>query len=138
MIHKADFTNAMHVLFEQEQWLLRVAKRLAQDDSAAIDLVQKTILAAIKNPPPNAGRPRQWLFELAHQIKRDKDAGLSSEYVEEPVLATSDRWQIYKDGAGKWRWRRPGASGTLRGCPPRGFESQAECQEDARLFGWDG
>ena len=135
---EADFDEALHALFEQRQWLHRVAKRLAHDDSAAMDLVQETFLAAIKNPPPDATRPRPWLFVLARRIQRDKDAGLSSEYVEEFVLAPNDRWQIYRLTAGKWMWGRLGEDGNVIYRSPKGFESRAECEEDARLHGWGG
>ncbi len=125
-------------LLEQREWLLRLAERLTGDHQIARGLVQQTFLAAIKNPPPDATQPRAWLSVVAHRIHHKQQYRLSVGSIEELVIAPGYRWQIYQDDVGKWRWRRPGASGTLPSCPPKGFTSQAECEENAGLFGWDG
>ena len=129
--------SSLMALFEQTEWLILRVERLVQDHSAALDLVEETFLAAIKNPPRYLTRPRAWLSVTAHIIHH-RQARRVPEYSEELVLAPSGRWQIYQDEADMWRWRRQRADGKVTDPSQRAFESRAECEEDARFEGWNG
>jgi len=45
------------------------------------------------------------------------------------------KWEIYKDKAGEWRWRRTAANGNIVGASTEGYKNKSACIENARLSG---
>ena len=48
-----------------------------------------------------------------------------------------DKWEIYKDNAGEWRWRRTASNGEIVGSSSEGYASKQSCIENARRLGMD-
>lgn len=53
-------------------------------------------------------------------------------------MGNNDRWEFYKDSAGKWRWRRIAPNGEIVGASTQGYSSRQACEENARRHGWSG
>ncbi|MEZ8170182.1 MULTISPECIES: YegP family protein [unclassified Vibrio] len=49
-----------------------------------------------------------------------------------------DKWDFYKDSAGKWRWTRTASNGTIVGSSSQGYVNKSDCEENARRHGWNG
>ena len=54
-----------------------------------------------------------------------------------PSCSTSDghRWEIYKDAAGQWRWRRRARNSLIVGASSEGYVNKGDCIHNARLHG---
>ncbi len=50
----------------------------------------------------------------------------------------NDQWEFYKDVGDAWRWRRLDLNGTIVGTSTGGYPNKADCEENARLNGWNG
>ncbi len=53
-------------------------------------------------------------------------------------MPDQDRWEIYKDAQGEWRWRRTASNGRIVGASTQGYQNQADCVENARRNGYKG
>ncbi len=53
---------------EHEHFVRRLARALLADRHLAEDVVQSTWLAALENPPTKAGKTRQWLTRVVHNL----------------------------------------------------------------------
>jgi len=49
-----------------------------------------------------------------------------------------DKWEIYKDGRGDWRWRRTAQNGRIVGASTEGYNNRADCLANARRNGYAG
>jgi uncharacterized protein YegP (UPF0339 family) len=49
-----------------------------------------------------------------------------------------DKWEIYQDSVGQWRWRRVAANGRIVGASSEGFSTRSACVENARRNGYTG
>lgn len=43
-----------------------------------------------------------------------------------------DRWEIYKDAAGEWRWRRIAVNGRIVGASSHGYVNRIDCVNNAK------
>ena len=48
-----------------------------------------------------------------------------------------DKWEIYKDNAGEWRWRRTARNGEIVGSANEGYKNKADCIANAKRHGMD-
>lgn len=51
---------------------------------------------------------------------------------------TPDKWEIYKDRTGKWRWKRIATNGRVVGASTEGYVNRADCLANARRNGYTG
>jgi len=65
-----DRPPAIEELLSHRAWLRRLASSLVLDAARADDVVQETLLAALRRPPADAGRPQAWLASVARRIAR--------------------------------------------------------------------
>ena len=49
-----------------------------------------------------------------------------------------DKWEFYKDPAGKWRWKRKAPNGKIVGASTEGYVNKRDCENNARRNGWPG
>ncbi|EIA15711.1 DUF1508 domain-containing protein [Clostridium perfringens] len=47
----------------------------------------------------------------------------------------NDKWQIYKDLTGEWRWRRIASNGRIVGASSQGYVNKSDCIENAKRNG---
>ncbi|SLN29538.1 YegP family protein [Oceanibacterium hippocampi] len=50
----------------------------------------------------------------------------------------NDKWEIYKDATGRWRWRRTASNGRIVGAATEGYEHRGDCIANARRNGYQG
>lgn len=48
-----------------------------------------------------------------------------------------DRWEIHKDKAGHWRWRRTAANGRIVGAAAEGYVNKSDCLANAKRNGME-
>ncbi len=48
-----------------------------------------------------------------------------------------DTWEIYKDNAGEWRWRRTARNGNNVGASSEGYVNKSDCKANAERNGMD-
>lgn len=48
-----------------------------------------------------------------------------------------DKWEIYTDKAGEWRWRRTASNGRIVGAATEGYEHKSDCIANARRNGME-
>ncbi|MBC6437516.1 MAG: DUF1508 domain-containing protein [Rhodobacteraceae bacterium] len=48
-----------------------------------------------------------------------------------------DKWELYKDSPGEWRWRRTAQNGNIVGAASQGYRNKADCIANARRNGMD-
>ena len=48
-----------------------------------------------------------------------------------------DRWKIYKDKAGEWRWRRFSKNGNNVGASSEGYHNKSDCIANAKRNAMD-
>ena len=46
-----------------------------------------------------------------------------------------DKWEIYKDKAGEWRWRRTASNGQIVGASSEGYVNKSDCIANAQRHG---
>lgn len=49
-----------------------------------------------------------------------------------------DKWEIYKDTKGEWRWKRTAPNGKEVAASTEGYKNKADCEANARKSGWKG
>jgi len=49
-----------------------------------------------------------------------------------------DKWEVYKDTAGEWRWRRTAPNGRIVAASTQGYVNKADCISNARRSGYTG
>jgi uncharacterized protein YegP (UPF0339 family) len=49
-----------------------------------------------------------------------------------------DKWEIYKDASGYWRWRRTALNGRIVGASSEGYINKSDCIANARVNGYRG
>ncbi|PWD70110.1 MULTISPECIES: YegP family protein [Enterobacterales] len=50
----------------------------------------------------------------------------------------NDKWEIYKDNAGEWRWRRTASNGNIVGAATQGYVNRVDCVANAKRNGYTG
>jgi len=54
-------------------------------------------------------------------------------------MAAADKWDIYKDKRGEYRWRRRnGVNGKIVGASTEGYKARSDCKDNAERHGMDG
>jgi len=48
-----------------------------------------------------------------------------------------DKWEIYKDNAGEWRWRRTASNGKIVGASSQGYVNRVDCVANAEKHGYE-
>lgn len=43
-----------------------------------------------------------------------------------------DKWEIYQDERGEWRWRRIASNGRIVGASSQGYRNRADCEANAK------
>jgi uncharacterized protein YegP (UPF0339 family) len=51
------------------------------------------------------------------------------------TASNGDKWEIYKDNAGEWRWRRTASNGSIVGASTEGYKNKSDCIANARRNG---
>ncbi len=46
-----------------------------------------------------------------------------------------DRWDVYKDSRGEWRWKRTARNGAIVGASSEGYKNRTDCVANARRNG---
>lgn len=49
-----------------------------------------------------------------------------------------DKWEIYKDKAGEWRWTRTAPNGQTVGASTEGYKNREDCVANARRHSYTG
>lgn len=49
---------------------------------------------------------------------------------------SEDKWEIYKDNIGEWRWRRTAPNGRIVGAATEGYVNKSDCMENAMRNGY--
>ncbi len=49
-----------------------------------------------------------------------------------------DKWEIYQDGNGEWRWRRVAPNGKIVAASSEGYKNRSDCVANARRNGYPG
>jgi uncharacterized protein YegP (UPF0339 family) len=49
-----------------------------------------------------------------------------------------DRWEIYKESNGQWRWRRTASNGRIVGASTQGYNNRIDCLANAKRLGYTG
>ncbi|MHA1164451.1 MAG: YegP family protein [Alphaproteobacteria bacterium] len=53
-------------------------------------------------------------------------------------MSSSDKWEIYQDKAGEYRWRRTASNGNIVGSATEGYAGKSDCVANAERHGMDG
>lgn len=51
------------------------------------------------------------------------------------TASNGDKWEIYKDNAGEWRWRRTASNGNIVGAAAEGYVNKSDCVANAKRNG---
>lgn len=51
---------------------------------------------------------------------------------------SEDKWEIYEDKSGEWRWRRTASNGRIVGRATEGYKAKADCVKNAEHYGYNG
>lgn len=51
------------------------------------------------------------------------------------TAANGDKWEIYKDSVGEWRWRRTASNGEVVGASSEGYKNKSDCIANAKRNG---
>lgn len=55
-----------------------------------------------------------------------------------PTHVHEDKWTVYKDAAGEWRWTRKAINGKIVGAAHEGYKNSSDCVANARRHGYPG
>jgi len=50
----------------------------------------------------------------------------------------NDKWNIYEDAQGNWRWQRVAANGRIVGASSESYRNRSDCVANARRNGYGG
>lgn len=50
----------------------------------------------------------------------------------------SDKWEIYQDRKGDWRWTRTASNGRIVGSSTEGYTTRYNCLQNAKRHGYKG
>lgn len=50
-------------------------------------------------------------------------------------LGSSDKWEIYEDKRGEWRWRRRATNGEITGSSSESYKEKRDCSANAKRNG---
>lgn len=50
----------------------------------------------------------------------------------------NDKWTIYQDDKGEWRWTRTASNGRIVGASTEGYTSRINCLQNAQRNGYTG
>lgn len=53
-------------------------------------------------------------------------------------METKDKWEIYEDRKGEWRWRRTTSNGNIVGAASEGYKNKADAVKNAEHYGYNG
>lgn len=53
-------------------------------------------------------------------------------------MSDSDKWDVYQDKAGEYRWRRTASNGNIVGAACEGYKAKADCEANAERHGMNG
>jgi len=53
-------------------------------------------------------------------------------------MAATDKWEVYKDKKGEYRWRCHSRNGNIVGAATEGYVKKADCVSNAQRHGMDG
>ena len=84
---KAPSAQPIEELLRHQSWLKALARRLAQDEAGAEDLVQETWAAAVQRPPKRAGEIRGWLFGVLKNLASNQRRADARRLAREAQLA---------------------------------------------------
>lgn len=51
------------------------------------------------------------------------------------TASNGDKWEVYKDNAGQWRWRRTASNGNIVGAATEGYVNKSDCIANAKRNG---
>lgn len=51
------------------------------------------------------------------------------------IASSGDKWEVYKDNAGQWRWRRTASNGNIVGAATEGYVNKSDCIANAQRNG---
>lgn len=54
------------------------------------------------------------------------------------MVGENDKWEIYKDKKGEWRWKRVAPNGRPVGNSSEGYVNKSDCIANARRHGYKG
>jgi len=54
------------------------------------------------------------------------------------MAGENDKWELYEDKGGDWRWRRTATNGNIVGASPEGYSSKSACEDNANRNGMGG
>ncbi|MBC8329437.1 MAG: sigma-70 family RNA polymerase sigma factor [Planctomycetes bacterium] len=86
-MNKAPSAQHIEELLRHQSWLKALARRLAQDEAGAEDLVQETWAAAVQRPPKRAGEIRGWLFGVLKNLASNQRRADARRLAREAQLA---------------------------------------------------
>ena len=49
----------------------------------------------------------------------------------------NDKWEVYKDNAGLWRWRKTASNGRIVGASSQGYVNKRDCIANAKREGYN-
>jgi len=55
--------------------------------------------------------------------------------IETCKASNGDKWEIYKNNANKWRWRRTASNGNIVGASTEGYVNKSDCIANAQRHG---
>jgi uncharacterized protein YegP (UPF0339 family) len=54
------------------------------------------------------------------------------------MSTSADKWEIYKDNKGEWRWKRTAPNGNEVGASTEGYKNREDCVANAKRNGYTG
>tara|TARA_R110002073_G_scaffold118918_5_gene259298 strand:+ start:241163 stop:241495 length:333 start_codon:yes stop_codon:yes gene_type:complete len=54
------------------------------------------------------------------------------------MAGENDKWEIYEDKGGDWRWRRTASNGEIVGAATEGYANKSDCESNAQRNGMGG
>lgn len=53
-------------------------------------------------------------------------------------MSSDDKWELYEDNKGEWRWRRTAPNGNIVGRATEGYKAKADAVKNAEHYGYNG
>ena len=54
------------------------------------------------------------------------------------MAGENDKFEVYQDKKGEYRWRRKASNGQIVGAASEGYKSKKDCEANAARQGWTG